>query len=160
MAVYGGSGLAFVGANLLLARELSTSEFALLTLLVALVTLGCYLAPLGLDGVVTRGQIDVGWPLLKRAAGVAAGVGLAVGVAAFVLYELSAAMALLLFAGTAAGGLMLVASARFQREQRFGISLALVQSPNLLLLLGAIATIASGTRTADLSFEIVTGGPA
>ena len=35
-------------------------------------------------------------------------------------------MALLLLAGTAAGGLMLVASARFQREQRFGISLALV----------------------------------
>ena len=158
MVVYGGSGLAFVGANLLLARELSTTEFALLTLLVALNTLGCYLAPLGLDGVVTRGQIDVGLPLLKRAAGVAAGVGLAVGIAAFVLYELSAAMALLLFAGTAAGGLMLVASARFQREQRFGVSLALVQSPNLLLLLGAIATIATGARTAELSFEIVTGG--
>jgi len=158
MVVYGGSGLAFVGANLLLARELSTREFALLTLLVALNTLGCYLAPLGLDGVVTRGQIDVGWPLLKRAAGVAAGVGLAVGVAASVLYELPPAMALLLFAGTAAGGLMLVASARFQREQRFGISLALVMSPNLLLLLGAIATIATRTRTADLSFEILTGG--
>src|SRR6185436_4163436 len=75
MVVYGGSGLAFVGANILLARELSTSEFALLTLLVALNTLGCYLAPLGLDGVVTRGQIDVGWPLLKRAAGVGAAVG-------------------------------------------------------------------------------------
>ena len=158
MVVYGGSGLAFVGANLLLARELSTREFALLTLLVALNTLGCYLAPLELDGVVTRGQIDVGWPLLKRAAGVAAGVGLAVGVAASVLYELPPAMALLLFAGTAAGGLMLVASARFQREQRFGISLALVMSPNLLLLLGAIATIATRTRTADLSFEILTGG--
>ena len=158
MAVYGSSGLAFVGANLLLARELSTREFALLTLLVALNTLGCYLAPLGLDAVVTRGQIDVGWSLLKRAAGVATGVGLVVCVAAFVFYELSAAMALLLFAGTAAGGLMLVASARFQREQRFGISLALVQSPNLLLLLGAVATIATRTRTADLSFEILTGG--
>jgi len=158
MVVYGGSGLAFVGANLLLARELSTSEFALLTLLVALNTLGCYLAPLGLDGLVTRSRIDVGWPLLKRAACVGAAVGLVVAVAAFILYALSAAMALLLFAGTAAGGLMLVASARFQREQRFGLSLALVMSPNLLLLLGAIATIASGTRTADLSFEIVTGG--
>ena len=75
MVVYGASGLAFVGANLLLARKLSTEQFALLTLLVALNTLGYHLAPLGLDAVVTRGQIDVGWPLLKRAAGVAAGVG-------------------------------------------------------------------------------------
>ena len=69
MVVYGASGLAFVGANLLLARELSTEQFALLTLLVALNTLGYHLAPLGLDGVVTRSRVDVGWPLLKRVAG-------------------------------------------------------------------------------------------
>ena len=39
MVVYGGSGLAFAGANLLLARSLSTEQFALVTLLVALNTL-------------------------------------------------------------------------------------------------------------------------
>ena len=53
---------------------------------------------------------------------------------------------------------MLVASARFQSEQRFAVSLALVMSPNLMLLLGAIATMLAGSRTADLSFEIVTIG--
>ena len=37
MVVYGASGLAFVGANLLLARVLSTEHYALLTLLVALI---------------------------------------------------------------------------------------------------------------------------
>jgi hypothetical protein len=158
MVVYGGSGLAFVGANLLLARELSTRQFALLTLLVALSTLGYYLAPLGLDGVVMRGRAAVGWPLLKRAVTVAAGAGVAISVVASLVYGLSAGMAALLLAGTTAGGLMLVVSAKFQSQQRFAVSLALVQSPNLLLLIGALATMAAGSRTADLSFVILTAG--
>ena len=53
---------------------------------------------------------------------------------------------------------MLVAGARFQSEQRFVVSLALILSPNVLLLLGAVATIAAGSRTADLSFDILTVG--
>jgi hypothetical protein len=158
MVVYGGSGLAFVGANLLLARELSTSQFALLTLLVALNTLGYHLAPLGLDGVVTRGRVEVGWPLLKRAAAVSVGLGVAVGVTASLAYGLSIGLAALLLAGTAAGGLMLVASAKFQSEHRFAVSLALALSPNFMLLVGALATIAAGSSSAALSFEILTAG--
>ena len=158
MVVYGGSGLAFAGANLLLARELSTRQFALLTLLVALNTLGYHLAPLGLDGVVTRGRVEVGWSLLKRAAAVAVGAGVAISVTASLAYGLSAGMTAVLLGGTAAGGLMLVASAKFQSEQRFAVSLALVLSPNLALLLGALATVAVGSRTADLSFDFLTAG--
>jgi len=158
MVVYGASGLAFAGANLLLARELSTEQFALVTLLVALNTLGYHLAPLGLDGIVLRGRAEIGWPLLKRAVAVAAGVGLAASVIASLVYGLSGTLAALLLCGTAAGGLMLIASARFQSEQRFGVSLALVMSPNLALLLGAVATIAAGARTADLSFDVLTFG--
>jgi len=158
MAVYGGSGLAFAGANLLLARELSTEQFALVTLLVALNTLGYHMGPLGLDGMVMRGRVEVGWPLLKRALAVAAGVGLATSVIASLLYGFSATLAAILLCGTAAGGLMLVASASFQSEQRFGAALALVQSPNLVLLLGAIATMTTGARTADLSLVVLTAG--
>jgi O-antigen/teichoic acid export membrane protein len=158
MVVYGGSGLAFAGANLLLARELSTEQFALVTLLVALNTLGYHLAPLGLDGLVTRGRVDVGGSLLKRTAVATVAAGVAIGAIASLAYGMTAGMAALLLAGTATGGLMLVASAKFQSEQRFAVSLALVQSPNFLLLLGAIATIAAGASTADVSFEILTAG--
>lgn len=158
MVVYGASGLAFVGANLLLARVLSTEQYALLTLLVALVTLGQHLAPMGLDAVVTRGHVEVGPALLKRVAAVATGVGVAVSVTAFLLYGLSAASAAWLLAGTAAGGLMLVAGARFQSRHRFLQSLALVMSQNVVLLLGAAVTIAAGSRTADLAFHILTVG--
>ncbi|HEY3519087.1 MAG TPA: hypothetical protein VGL98_18700 [Gammaproteobacteria bacterium] len=158
MVVYGGSGLAFAGANLLLARELTTEQFALVTLLVALNTLGYHFAPLGLDGIVMRGRAEVGWPLLKRAAAVAAGVGVATSVIATFVYGLSGTLAALLLCATAAGGLMLVASASFQSEQRFGPALTLVMSPNLLLLLAALATMATGARTADLAFDVLTVG--
>jgi O-antigen/teichoic acid export membrane protein len=156
--VYGASGLAFVGANLLLARTLSTEQFALLTLLVALTTLGHHLAPMGLDAVVTRDRVAVGWPLLKRVAALTAAVGVAVSITSFLVYGLSASAATWLLAGTTAGGIMLVAGARFQSQHRFVKSLALVMSQNLVLLLGAVVTIAAGSRTADLSFHILTVG--
>ena len=104
-------------------------------MLVALNTLRYHFAPLGLDGIGLRGRAEIGWPLLKRAVAVAAGVGLAASVIASLVYGLSGTAAPLLLCGTAAGGLMLIASARFQSEQRFGVSLALVMSPNLALLL-------------------------
>ncbi len=158
MVVYGASGLAFVGANVLLARVLSTEQYALLTLLVALVTLGQHLAPMGLDAVVTRGRVAVGPALLGRVAPVATGVGVAVSITAFLLYGLSAAAAMWLLVGTAAGGLMLVAGARFQSQHRFLESLALVMSQNLVLLIGAVVTIAARSQTADLAFYILTVG--
>lgn len=159
MVVYGASGLAFVGANLLLARELSPEQFALFTLLVALSTLGYHLAPLGLDGVILRGRAEVAWPLLTRVALVAAAIGLATGTVALLFYGVAPALAVLLFASTAAGGLMLIASAKFQNERRFAISLGLTaMAPNLLLLLGAAATIAVDWQTADLAFDVWTIG--
>jgi O-antigen/teichoic acid export membrane protein len=159
MVVYGASGLAFVGANLLLARELPPEQFALVTLLVALATLGYHLAPLGLDGVVLRGRVDAGWPLLRRAAVVAVTVGLATGLAAVTFYGSTAGLAALLFAATTSGGLMLIASAKFQSDRRFVISLGLAaMAPNLLLLAGAVATIAADWQTADLAFEILACG--
>jgi hypothetical protein len=158
MVVYGASGLAFAGANLLLARVLSTEHYALLTLVVALVTVGYHVAPAGLDAVVTRGRIEVGPALLKRVGMVTTMAGTLVSVAALAAYGLSTGMALVLFAATVAGGLMLVAAARFQSEHRFPLALALVNSPALLLLLGATAVIATKERTATLPFAILAAG--
>ena len=159
MVVYGTSGLTFVGANLLLARELPPEQFALFTLLVALSTLGYHLAPLGVDGVILRGRVELGWPLLRRAALAAAAIGLATGGAALAFYGIAPAFAALLFASTLGGGLMLVASAKFQNERRFAISLGLTaMTPNLLLLLGAATTLAVDGQTTELAFDVWTIG--
>ncbi len=158
MVVYGTSGLAFAGANLLLARVLSTEHYALLTLLVALMTLGYHLAPAGLDAVVTRGRVDVGPALLRRVSMTAALIGTSATAVAFTAYGLSTGTAALLLAGTAAGGVMLVAAARFQSNQRFTVSMAFITSPNLLLLIGALAALVMESRTATLPFAILTLG--
>ncbi len=158
MVVYGASGLAFAGGNLLLARALSTEHYALITLVVALATLGYHLAPAGLDAVVTRARVDVGPTLLKFVAVATTLVGLGVSAGALAAYGLSAGTAAVLFTATVAGGLMLVAVARFQSEQRFTLSLTLLAAPNLLLLLGALAVLAAKAQTATLPFVILAAG--
>jgi hypothetical protein len=111
MVVYGASGLAFAGANLLLARVMSTEHYALLTLFVALTTLGYHFAPAGLDAVVTRGRVDVGPALLRRIAVAATIIATAVCGVALFAYGLSTGTAVLLLVATIAGALMLVAAA-------------------------------------------------
>ena len=135
VAIYTASGLGFAGANLILARVLPAVEYGLFTLVIALVNLGFSLAPLGLDGVVNRRDLEAGPHLLRRSAGAALIVGLGLAAIGFLLYQLSLPIVLAIFVCTVAGGIMMVAAAKFQSEQRFGISLSLSQSPNLVLLL-------------------------
>jgi hypothetical protein len=142
MAVYGASGAGFAGANLILARVLPTEPYALFTLLLALANLGYSLAPAGLDGVVNRRHLDAGPPLLRQVLRTATLAGLLFAAIAITAYDMSWPLAAMLFVATVAGGAMMVAGARFQSEQRFGVSLALVQSPNLILILAAALTAA------------------
>ncbi len=156
--MYGASGVVFAGANLLLARVLSTEAYAVVTLVVALATLGYHLAPVGLDAVVTRGAVDVGPRLLVRVTAVAALVGTLLSGTAMAAYGLSLEMALLLLTATTAGALLLVAAGKLQREQRFGPALMLLMTPNWLLLVGAAAVLAVGARTALLPVLMLTIG--
>jgi O-antigen/teichoic acid export membrane protein len=156
--VYGASGLGFAGANLVLARFLPTAEYALFTLVIALANLGYSLAPAGVDGIVNRRHLDAGPKLLGRTLGAAIPVGIAFMVIAELAYHMSPLMLLVLFVSTVAGGAMAVAGAQFQSERRFGISLALTQSPNLVLLVAAGAVIVSDDRKAWLPLVIAALG--
>lgn len=137
MVVYAFSGVGFTGSNLILARVLSTEQYAIFTLVIALGNLGYALAPAGLDGVVTRHHLDASPSLLARTTRVALLVGAAFAIIGIASYGMSLPLAAMLFVSTAAGGLMVVAAARFQSEQRFARALVLNQSPNIILLLAA-----------------------
>ncbi|HEU4680236.1 MAG TPA: hypothetical protein VFS51_00740 [Gemmatimonadales bacterium] len=158
VAIYTASGFGFVGANLVLARVLPTVEYGVFTLVIALVNLGFSLAAGGLDGVVNRRRLDAGPDLLKRAAGTALLVGLALMVVSEIAYELSFPILLAVFVSTVAGGIMMVAGAKFQSEQRFGISLALTQSPNVVLLFAALIVVLSRTQYAWLPVSVLASG--
>ena len=154
VVIYGASGLGFAGANLILARVLPTAEYALFTLVIALVNLSFALAPIGVDGIVQRRHLDAGPTLLKRtlAAGLVTGfISVLIGGLA---YHLNILLLVLVFASTVGGGAMVVAGAQFQSEQRYGISLGLTQSPNLVLIVAALAVIVTETKEARLPLVI------
>ncbi|HEX3235324.1 MAG TPA: hypothetical protein VHR41_14090 [Gemmatimonadales bacterium] len=158
MVVYGAAGLGFAGANLILARVLSEVEYGVFTLVTALVNLGFSLAPVGLDGLVLRHHLVAGPRLVGRVLLVTTLVGLAFAAIGAVGYKLDPMLLALLLISTVAGGAMMVASAQFQSDQRFGLSLALLQSPNIVLLLAALATVAVHGTHAWLPLLIATAG--
>lgn len=158
VAIYTASGLGFAGANLILARVLPAEEYGLFTLVIALVNVGFSLATLGLDGVVNRRHLEAGPELLRRSAGAALIVGLGLVAISALAYQLSSAIVLGIFVCTAAGGIMMVAAAKFQSEQRFGISLSLSQSPNVVLLLAALILVLTHSRTAWHPISILAAG--
>ena len=65
-AVLGISGVGFAVANLVLARVLPTEEYAVFTLVVALVNVGYPMAAAGVDGMVNRRRLEAGPRLLRR----------------------------------------------------------------------------------------------
>ena len=158
VAVLGLSGVGFAVANLLLARALPTEEYAVFTLVVALVNVGYPLAAAGVDGIVNRRRLEAGPRLLRRLLHALVPVALIFTVVGIAGYETSLPISLMILLGTMAGGALQVAGAQFQSEQRFGISLALYQSPNLVLLLAAGWVLAAGSRGAETPLAVWTVG--
>jgi hypothetical protein len=158
MVVYGASGAGFAVANLILARALPTAEYAAVTLVMALLNIGFYVAPAGLDGVVNRLQLEAGPRLLRKVMVPAAAAGALFALIAVAAYGASPALAGMILLSVASGGALIVAAGQFQSEQRFGPSLALLQSTNLVLLLAAGLTVATGAHTATVPILVVTLG--
>jgi O-antigen/teichoic acid export membrane protein len=156
--VYGAAGAGFAAANLILARVLPAVEYGIFTLVTALVNLAFSLAPVGLDGVVLRRHLVAGPRLLSRVILVTTLVGLAFAAVGALAYDLDASLVALLLISTIAGGAMVVASAQLQSDQRFGLSLALVQSPNIVLLLAALVVVTVHGSSARLPLLIGTAG--
>lgn len=158
VVIYGASGLGFAGANLILARSLPPNEYGRFTLVIALINLSFALAPIGVDGIVLRRHLEVEPALLKRTLGAGLIIGTVSLLIAALAYHLSTLYLLLVFAATVGGGAMAVAGAKFQSEQRYAISLALTQSPNIVLIVAALAVIVSSVRQAELPLIIASLG--
>jgi O-antigen/teichoic acid export membrane protein len=156
--VYGAAGAGFAAANLVLARVLPAGEYALVTLVMALVNVGYALAPLGIDGVINRRAMEAGPGLLRATLLATCTTGAVFALAGALAYQTPAHLTAFIFLSTAAGGAVMVAAAQFQSERRFGRSLALMQIPNLVLLVSAAATAVSGVRAAWLPLLLMTAG--
>ena len=136
--VFGISGVGFVGANLVFARVMTPADYAIVSLVIALVQIAMPLGPLGLDTLVARRAIEPQKALLGRAMATSAATGGVAALVAAFFYHLDPALVLLILASSVAGGANLVASAVYQGRRRFGPALALSQSQNGVLAAAAI----------------------
>jgi O-antigen/teichoic acid export membrane protein len=157
MVVFGASGGMFALANLLLARRLPEQEYAVFTLVLALMNLGGPLATVGLDAVATRRPLGFGYSLLTRALLASSPVAVIMGIVA-ALYRVDPWSVLMVVLASAAGAAALIPAAERQRRHEFGRSLALVHSPNLVLGLAAALTLALDIRDAGPPLAILTAG--
>jgi O-antigen/teichoic acid export membrane protein len=159
-AVYAASGAGLAVANLILARVLPSEEYAMVTLVMALLNVGFYIAPVGLDGIVNRQHLEAGPALLRKALTPAFATAVLFAAIGALAYKTPPALTALIFLAILAGGPMVVAAAQFQSEQRFAPSLALFQSTNLVMFVAALLTVAAGATDALIAIVVVTIGTA
>lgn len=135
---FGLSGVGFVGANLVFARVMTPADYAIVSLVIALVQIAMPLGPLGLDTLVARRAIEPRPGLLGRALATSAMTGGVAAVVALLVYHLGGALAALVLLSSVAGGSNLVASSVHQGRRRFAPALALSQNQNAVLALAAV----------------------
>jgi O-antigen/teichoic acid export membrane protein len=138
--------VAFVLANLLLARHLTPTAFGLLTLAVAISAAASPVAPFGLTVILVRRHLSLDRKLLLRCAYTS--VVVAVGAVALTatLYNLSHSLLIIIAITIVGGGFTRLASARLQRDERFLASTLASESGNYVLFLAALGTLAIGSR--------------
>ncbi|HEX8376086.1 MAG TPA: hypothetical protein VF606_13000, partial [Geminicoccaceae bacterium] len=137
-AIYAVTGVAFMVANVVLARALPVADYATVTLAVALVGFGGLIGPLGQDRVLVRRNLAATPGLLAWGTAASASVGLVVGVVATAVYGLGASLAASLFLGATAYAVGILAAAKLQSEGRFVHATLVAQAPSPLLLAAAL----------------------
>jgi hypothetical protein len=155
---FGVFGLAFAGANLLFARVLPPSQYALVALAVAIIQVCMPLGPAGADVVINRRHLAPTRALLARvllSSTVVAAAGLFV--TAFV-YSLSPALVAAVVLATVAGGANYAAAAVYQSRHEMRRSILVSETQNLVLALGGLAVLATGIRAAWLPCAVYSLG--
>src|SRR6185437_1827411 len=141
-AAMGLGGVCFSVGGLILARELPTNEYALVSLVLGIVSVAGNTAPLGLDQVLARRgiRLDAQW----RRSSLAASVAVALAAAAFARFAYHLAPPLLASVAliTVALGIAQSVGAHFQGRRQFGIAVWVLQLLNLTILLIALVAVA------------------
>jgi O-antigen/teichoic acid export membrane protein len=154
-AAFGFGGAAFTIGNLILARVLPAQEYALVSLVIGLVSLSGLVAPLGIDQVVSRRGLQLGAYLRRTVLAASLLIAFVTAVIGAFPYNLQASLLVCLFVATAAGGISQSTSAHFQGQQQFAISVPILQAPNWAVVLAGVLTAIIGATTATFSAAIL-----
>jgi len=147
-AAMGVGGVGFSLGSLLLARQLPTEEYGLVSLALGIISFGGLVAPLGFDLVAARRgiRLDARW---RRAAfGACLLISLGAALLAALVYHLSAAMVVSIALCILALGVAQSVGGHFQGQQDLRLAVWVVQLINGALFLVGILDLAIGFSTA------------
>lgn len=147
-AAMGVGGVCFSVGGLILARELPTQEYALVSLVLGIVSVAGNTAPLGLDQVAARRgiRLDARWRRASFGASVA--TALAAGIFSRLVYRLPPALMASVVLMTVAIGVGQSVGAHFQGQRQFGIAVWVLQLLNVTIALIALITLVAGLGSA------------
>jgi O-antigen/teichoic acid export membrane protein len=151
---FGLGGAAFAVGNLIFARILSSYEYGLLSLVIGVIQVAGFSAPLGLDYLIARRGLTFGARLRRTVFLMSMLVGLGTFFVTMELYHLNVSLLIPIFVATVAMGVAQTVAAHYQSQQQFGLSVPFVQASNCLLLLialiAALCSMTSATLPSDL----------
>ena len=157
-AFYAIMGVGFSGAHLIFAAVLPIEDYAVLTLVLAFVSLAFEFAPFGAQGVILRRRLLPDISMLVRVVAVASLISTSFAVFLFMSYDLDRPLAVLTACAGAAGATIAVGAAYYQSAQRFGVALPLDQSGNIYLIVGALAALALRSESIYLPMVVLAIG--
>jgi O-antigen/teichoic acid export membrane protein len=135
-------GVGFALAQLLLARALTPTDFAVVSLLLSMNQVGFSAGTMGIEVPINRHRLPASRALLRRTVAWALPIAAATGLIGLLLYRLDAIVAICLVAMVVASTANMVASALYRSTQQFGRGLLLTQLQNYALLLIACIALA------------------
>jgi O-antigen/teichoic acid export membrane protein len=139
--MFGASGLFVTVANVVWARTLPTTTYALVSLWLAIWNSAFRLAPFGANLEVVRNDGLVTSTTIRQVWQTSIGTGVVTGLAVGLTYDMPLAAGVALGVATAAGGIVTYASAALQARRRYIPSLVVMHSLNYITLLVAIGTV-------------------
>ena len=134
-AALAAGGVGFGLANLLLARVLPTDEFGVVSLVLSFIQVGAAIGAPGLPVLINRYHLGPSSRLFRVSLTASVLACLATFGVLAIVYRLHTSLAVLAGAAIGLASMGRVSAAFFQARERFGISLALIQIHNWVLLL-------------------------
>ncbi|MGH8300381.1 MAG: lipopolysaccharide biosynthesis protein [Steroidobacteraceae bacterium] len=147
-AAMGVGGVCFSVGGLILARELPTQEYALVSLVLGIIAVAGNTAPMGLDQVVLRRGVPLDARWRRASFGASLVTAVAAGGLSGLIYHLAPALMASVAVMTFAMGITQSVGAHFQGQRRFGVAVWVVQLLNATIALIALVSAAVGLATA------------
>ncbi len=154
-AAFGIGGVAFTVGNLVLAGVLSSNEFGLLSLFLAIIAVAGPSSPLGLNHVVTRRGLPLVASLRRTTLITCLLSASATALFCAALYHLDLTLLISVFVATVSMGLAQTVNAHFQGQRQYGLAIPFTQISNWALAPIGVAAWAWSLKSADLPAEIL-----